>query len=128
MRRLIETVARGAVPEPLRARATRLTTTGRADNHATAPKEVRRMARIPLVDLSDPDLDPELRKRLAASPMIQGLGLSPGGAPNVIRAMANHPDMLAAGFMAGYHPSSVITTRHRELAYLTASVLNHCHY
>jgi alkylhydroperoxidase family enzyme len=56
------------------------------------------------------------------------LGLSPGGAPNVIRAMANHPDALQPGFMAGYHPSSVITPLHRELAYLTASVLNNCHY
>ena len=87
------------------------------------------MARIPLVDLTDPNLDPELRKRLSASPVIQGLGLSPGGAPNVIRAMANHPDSLrTAGFIAGYHPSSVITPLHRELAYLTASVLNNCHY
>jgi alkylhydroperoxidase family enzyme len=86
------------------------------------------MARIPLVDLSDPNLDPELRKRLSASPMIQGLGLSPGGAPNVIRAMANHPDLLQAGFMAGYRPDSAITPRHRELAYLTASVVNQCHY
>ena len=86
------------------------------------------MARIPLVDLTDPNLDPELRKRLSASPVIQGLGLSPGGAPNVIRAMANHPDALQAGFMAGYHPNSAITPLHRELAYLTASVLNHCHY
>jgi alkylhydroperoxidase family enzyme len=86
------------------------------------------LTRIPLVDLSDPNLDPELRKRLSASPLIQGLGLHPGGAPNVIRAMANHPDMLQSGFMAGYHPSSAITPRHRELAYLTASVLNKCHY
>jgi len=86
------------------------------------------LARIPLIDLADPDLDPELRERLAASPVIQGLGLVPGGAPNVIRAMANHPDVLQMGMMAGYHPSSVITPRHRELAYLTASVLNHCHY
>ena len=86
------------------------------------------MARIPLVDLTDPNLDPELRKRLSASPVIQGLGLSPGGAPNVIRAMANHPDSLQPGFIAGYHPSSVITPLHRELAYLTASVLNNCHY
>lgn len=86
------------------------------------------MARIPLIDLDDPNLDQELRKRLSASPLIQGLGLSPGGAPNVIRAMANHPEMLQAGFMAGYHPSSAISPRHRELAYLTASVLNNCHY
>ena len=86
------------------------------------------MACIPLVDLTDPNLDPELRKRLSASPVIQGLGLGSGGAPNVIRAMANHPDALQAGFMAGYHPSSVITPVHRELAYLTASVLNNCHY
>ena len=86
------------------------------------------MARIPLVDLADPNLDPELRERLSGSPLIQGLGLHPGAAPNVIRAMANHPGALQAGFMAGYHPSSLITPRHRELAYLTASVLNSCHY
>ena len=86
------------------------------------------MARIPLVDLSDPNLDSDLRKRLSESPLIRGLGLSPGGAPNVIRAMANHPEMLQAGFMAPYLPSSTITPQHRELAYLTASVLNNCHY
>jgi len=86
------------------------------------------VAHIPLIDLTDPNLDPELRERLSASPVIQAMGLSPGGAPNVIRAMANHPDALQLGFMAGYHPSSVIAPLHRELAYLTASVLNHCHY
>ena len=80
------------------------------------------MARLPLVDPDDPDLDPAVRDRLRNS---FGTG---SGVPNVTRAMANHPLALQAGAGVSYRPQSRITPAQRELAYLTASVLNHCHY
>ena len=50
------------------------------------------------------------------------------GVPNVLRAMANHPVALRDGAQVAYRPGSLITPAHRELAYLTASVVNSCHY
>ena len=46
------------------------------------------------------------------------------GVPNVLRAMANHPAALRDGAQVACRPGSLITPAHRELAYLTASVLN----
>ncbi len=80
-------------------------------------------ARIPLVDPDDEHVDPETRALLA--------GLRSTGADfNVIRALANHPAILD-GFMrfsaAAYWGSSIDPPL-RELAYLTASTENRCHY
>jgi len=75
-----------------------------------------------LVDVDDPDLDPAVRdvlKRMTGSAL---------GVPNVLRAMANHPVALRDGAQVAYRPGSLITPAHRELAYLTASVVNRCHY
>jgi alkylhydroperoxidase family enzyme len=80
------------------------------------------MARIPLVDPGDANIDPAAREILEA---LTGSAL---GLPNVLRAMANHPVALREGAMVSYRPGSLITPVQRELAYLTASVLNHCHY
>jgi hypothetical protein len=80
------------------------------------------MARLPLVDPDDPDLEPAVRERLHHS---YGTGR---GAPNVLRAMANHPLALLSGAGVSYRPDSRITPFQRELAYLTASVVNRCHY
>ena len=80
------------------------------------------MARIPLVDPGSGDADPEAAK------ILEQVG---GGIhPNVYRAIANHPGALE-GFSAFgkvvYFEGS-LTPAQRELAYLTASVANNCHY
>ena len=80
------------------------------------------MARLPLVDPDDPNLDPALRDRLKNT-----FGAD-HGVPNVMRAMANHPLALHVGASVAYRPDARITPAQRELAYLTASVLNSCHY
>lgn len=81
------------------------------------------MARIPLVDPNSADADPAARATLQ--------DLLPGSIqPNVYRAIANHPGALEAfsafGKMVYFNNS--ITPAERELAYLTASATNNCHY
>jgi alkylhydroperoxidase family enzyme len=83
---------------------------------------VRAVARIPLVDPSDADLDPRVRA------ILEHLSGSGAAIPNVLRAMANHPGAMAAGGQVAYGPDALITPAQRELAYLTASVVNSCHY
>jgi alkylhydroperoxidase family enzyme len=80
------------------------------------------VARIPLVDPGSSDAEPSTRDARR-----QGAG---GIHPNVYRAIANHPEALRAfsafgGFVYG---EASITAAQRELAYLTASVRNSCHY
>jgi alkylhydroperoxidase family enzyme len=80
------------------------------------------MARIPLVDPEDPDLDPAIKEIIGA---YSGTAL---GVPNVIRALANHPGLLRGFGNVVYTPAALITPVQRELAYLTASAANSCHY
>jgi hypothetical protein len=80
------------------------------------------VARIPLVDPDDPNIDPDVREALLRSVRPDG------GVPNVLRARANHPGALTAGYAVAYTPDSLITPAQRELAYLTSSVVNRCHY
>jgi alkylhydroperoxidase family enzyme len=79
--------------------------------------------RIRLVDADDDGIDDATRATLRAMREI-------GADFNVIRALANHPGILN-GFMsfsgAAYWGSSVDPAL-RELAYLTASSENRCHY
>lgn len=79
--------------------------------------------RIPLVHPDDDDIDEQLRS------LLQGMR-EVGGDFNVIRALANHSQLLE-GFMSlsavAYWGSSVAPPL-RELAYLTASTENSCHY
>ncbi len=79
--------------------------------------------RIPLVDPDDEGLGDSTRALLEG---MRDAGLD----YNVIRALANHPPILE-GFMAfsgaAYWGSS-IDPPIRELAYLTASLENQCHY
>src|SRR3954447_8266554 len=50
--------------------------------------------------------------------------------PNVYRAIANHPEALRAMAEFGrvVYFDNALTPAQRELAYLTASVTNDCHY
>jgi alkylhydroperoxidase family enzyme len=81
------------------------------------------VARIPLVDPDDDATDPRTSEVLRR--------VSRGGyQPNVYRAIANHPDALAAlgAFGSAVYFDNSLTPAERELAYLTASVTNDCHY
>lgn len=84
------------------------------------------MARLPLVDPDAPDTDP-----LAAEVLRKVTGLRNRSVPpNVYRAVANHPEALQKMVEFGtvvYFQNSM-TPAQRELAYLTASVTNDCHY
>ncbi len=84
------------------------------------------MTRLPLVDPDAEGTDP-----LAAQVLRQVTGLRGRAVPpNVYRAVANHPaalqKMVEFGTAVYFHNS--MTPAQRELAYLTASVTNDCHY
>jgi alkylhydroperoxidase family enzyme len=84
------------------------------------------MSRLPLVDPNDPNLDAGVRE------IVDRFGGADGfaGLPNVVRAIANHPGALAILSAAGnaLYSEGTLTAAQRELAYLTASVANTCHY
>jgi alkylhydroperoxidase family enzyme len=84
------------------------------------------MSRIPLVDPDDPGLGDDARE------LIERFGGADAFAalPNVVRAVANHPGALRIVAEAGnvLYASGTVSPAHRELAYLTASVVNACHY
>ena len=82
------------------------------------------MARIPLVDPDDPHADPKARSLLLRLRERTGRDI------NVLRALAHHPDVLESVLHMGAQPAPAAHVRpdQRELAYLTASVANDCHY
>ena len=79
------------------------------------------MARVPLVEYEE--ASPRVRA------LYEALG-NPERVLNVTKLIANHPDFLA-GFVAmvqGLYQHNTLAPRLRELAYLRASQINHCHY
>ncbi len=79
------------------------------------------MARVPLVEYEG--ATPEVRV------LYEALG-NPERVLNVTKLIANHVDFLA-GFVAmvrGLYQRNTLAPRLRELAYLRASQINHCHY
>ena len=84
------------------------------------------MARIPLVDSDDENADPLARQTLEHVRALRGRTVD----PNVYRAMANHPQALQklVEFGTVVYFDNSMTPAQRELAYLTASVTNECHY
>jgi alkylhydroperoxidase family enzyme len=84
------------------------------------------MARIPLVDSTDDSADPLARETLEYVRNLRGRAVD----PNVYRAMANHPRALQklVEFGTVVYFDNSMTPAQRELAYLTASVTNECHY
>lgn len=82
------------------------------------------MSRVHIVDPDDPNADPKARELLLR---IREKG---GWVPNVLRALANHPDRLESFLSLGADPAprSYLSPDQNELAYLTASVANDCHY
>ena len=84
------------------------------------------MDRLPLVDTSYEKADPLVREVLKAYRQSQESSID----PNVYRAVANHPRVLQAlvSFTTVVYFENSVTPAQRELAYLTASVINNCHY
>ena len=84
------------------------------------------MARIPLVDSADEGSDPLARQTLEEVRALRGRAVD----PNVYRAMANHPLALQklVEFGTVVYFDNSMSPAQRELAYLTASVTNECHY
>ena len=84
------------------------------------------MTRIPLIDSNDPAVDPAAVEVLNSVSRRRNRTVD----PNVYRAMANHPDALRAlvDFGTVVYFENSLTPAQRELAYLTASVTNDCHY
>lgn len=83
------------------------------------------MARIPILDENDPDLDPQVRAALLEA------GQSRGRLINVYRALANRPAALRAmtGLLqTAYRKDSTLEPQHAELAYITATTVNNCFY
>ena len=83
------------------------------------------MARLPLVSAQDPDAAP------LAKDVLQRINAFGGSVePNVYRAVANHPEALQSMVQFGtvVYFNNSMTPAQRELAYLTASVTNECHY
>lgn len=84
------------------------------------------MTRLPLVDPDAEGADP-----LAAEVLRQVTGRRGRAVPpNVYRAIANHPVALRkmVEFATVVYFDNSMTPAQRELAYLTASVTNDCHY
>ncbi len=84
------------------------------------------MGRLPLVDSGSDDADPLARQVLQAVSAARGRSVD----PNVYRAVANNPQALQAlvQFGTAVYFQNSMTPAQRELAYLTASVTNDCHY
>ncbi len=84
------------------------------------------MSRLPLVSSDDENADPLARGVLKAVSAARGAGMD----PNVYRAVANHPHALQkmVEFGTVVYAQNSMTPVQRELAYLTASVTNECHY
>jgi len=83
------------------------------------------MARIPIVDENDPSTDPAVRQALLDA------GAARGRLINVYRALANRPEALTAVtalLQVVYRSGSTLAPEHGELAYLTATTVNDCHY
>ncbi|WP_047864499.1 carboxymuconolactone decarboxylase family protein [Rubrobacter aplysinae] len=81
------------------------------------------MARIPIMHEDDPSTPRQTRELLGE------IGERRGQVLNIYRAMANHPQ-LAKPFVEFYVTAREggLTQAECELAYLSATVANDCHY
>lgn len=82
------------------------------------------MARIPLLGPDHPDIDPK------AVAILGAVREQFGSDFNVIKGLANHPDVLESfmGLQGEVYTSKRLTPAQTEIAYYTAAVANSCHY
>lgn len=83
------------------------------------------MGRLVPVDPDRPGLDPDIRA-VMLGPSVLGTP----GVLNVVATLADHPAALRSvwALSAAGRASAAITEDYRELAYLTATLTNNCHY
>ena len=83
------------------------------------------MARIPILHEDDPATPDDARLYLHEAAQARGRLV------NIYRAMANRPEAgRAFSSLANtvYRGTTTLEPKHGELAYLTATVVNNCHY
>ena len=83
------------------------------------------MARIPILQEDDPGLPPAARSFLQEAAQARGRML------NIYRVMANRPEAgrtFLALMQTVYRGDTTLDPSNAELAYLTATVVNNCHY
>lgn len=83
------------------------------------------MTRIPLLEPDDPATPDAARAFLREAEAARGKLL------NLHRALANRPEAgraLMGMIQAVYRAGSTLSPRHGEIAYLTATAVNACHY
>ena len=83
------------------------------------------MARLPLLDVTDPVLPDDGRAFLAETAKARGRML------NLYRVLANRPEAgraLSELIRTVYRSGSTLAQKDAELAYLTATVVNDCYY
>ena len=83
------------------------------------------MARIPLLQESDPQLPEDGRA------FLEQTGKARGKMLNLYRALANRPEAgraLSELIRVVYRSGSTLAPKDAELAYLTATVVNDCYY
>lgn len=83
------------------------------------------MARIPLLNPDDPAIPAGGQEFLREAAAARGKLL------NLHRALANRPQAgraVMAMVQAVYRSGSSLSPRHGEIAYLTATTVNNCHY
>jgi alkylhydroperoxidase family enzyme len=83
------------------------------------------VARIPILREDDPATPNDAKAYLAAMEQSRGRLI------NIYRAMANRPDAGRAFSQLAYtvyRGETTLDSKHAELAYLTATVVNNCYY
>jgi len=83
------------------------------------------MARIPLLQETDPSIPEDSREFLVQAGKARGRML------NLYRALANRPEAgraLSEVIRTVYRSGSSLPQKDAELAYLTATVVNNCYY
>jgi alkylhydroperoxidase family enzyme len=82
------------------------------------------MARIPQLREDDPSTPPEARE------FLHTVKSAMGELFNSVRLLANHPQQATAlvNFVRAVRYRNTLTPELSELAYMTASVTNRCHY
>ncbi len=81
------------------------------------------MARVPLIDVDDPNADPN------AVALLRTFADGNGDILNVNRALANHPELLEKlAALFAVTQSGGLNERQRELPYLTSAIAIECFY
>ena len=82
------------------------------------------MARIPAVQVDDADVTPEAREFVKRAESLYGETF------NTMRLLANHPRQANAflDFALSVRGRNSLTPLLTELAFMTASAVNQCHY